>query len=95
MLLYNQFLSRGVVSQWASQIIIQKWPYLSLKCNKNVFTMMLTFDTILELIHRALVNSLISDHLLDLHILHMLQIRRYTIKDFFFIHEEFQSSLIA
>lgn len=57
--------------------------------------MMLIFDTILELIHRALVNSLISDHLLDLHILHMLQIRRYTIKDFFFIHEEFQSSLIA
>lgn len=36
--------------------------------------MMLIFDTILELIHRALVNSLISDHLLDLHILHMLQI---------------------
>lgn len=54
--------------------------------------MMLIFDTILELIHRALVNSLISDHLLDLHI---LQICRYTIKDFFFIHEEFQSSLIA
>lgn len=46
--------------------------------------MMLIFDTILELIHRALVNSLISDHLLDLHILHMLQICRYTIKDFFF-----------